>query len=245
PITQFDPVIFGTQFVVPITGAGTFTSGTSQSALLLNHQYTFSDTLAATHGRHQLKFGADVVQAHNGGNSKEFGGPIFLGQLTYKTCGLGVAVCESQTYLGNIANVASYTQSYGNGTYTVDDTLWALFAQDNIKLRNDFTLNLGLRYEQQTFTDARKNFAPRAGFSYDFLGHRTTVIRGSFGIYYAQVVDNAAANYALSGPTGVFNFTATPGAIGFPTSVAAVPLPAFPAGAVAPVRSIYIRPGQR
>jgi hypothetical protein len=31
--------------------------------------------------------------------------------------------------------------------------------------------------------------------------------------------------------------------VGFPTSVAAAPLPAFPAGAVAPVRSLYLRPG--
>ena len=32
PITAFDPVVFGTQFVVPIAGAATFTTGTSQSA---------------------------------------------------------------------------------------------------------------------------------------------------------------------------------------------------------------------
>jgi hypothetical protein len=41
----------------------------------------------------------------------------------------------------------------------------------------------------------------------------------------------------------VFNYTAAPGQIGFPTSVTAVPLPAFPAGAQAPLRSLYIRPG--
>src|SRR5215813_5997435 len=244
PITQFDPVVFGTQFVVPISTGGTFTSGTSQSALLLNRQYGFGDTLAASLGRHQLKFGASVIQAHNGGNSKEFGGPIFLGQLTYNTCTQPLTVCESPAFLNNIANVRSYTQSYGNGSYTVDDTVWSLFAQDDFHVRNDLTLNLGLRYEQQTFTDARKNFAPRAGFAYDWRGHGKTVIRGGFGIYYAQVVDNAQANYSLSGPTGVFNFTATPGQIGFPSSVSAVPLPVFPAGATAPVRSLYIRPGR-
>jgi len=244
PITQFDPMVFGTQFVVPIAGSGTFTTGTSQSALLLNHQFGVSDTLAATRGKHQFKFGGDVLQAHNGGNSKEFGGPIFLGQLNYKTCSLGVAACQSAAFLSDIANVASYTQSYGNGSYTVDDTLWSLFAQDDFRVREDLTLNLGLRYEQQTFTDARLNFAPRLGFAYDWLHRHNTIVRGGYGIYYAQVVDNAQANYALSGPTGVFNFTAAPGQIGFPASVAAVPLPAFPAGAVAPVRSLYIRPGR-
>jgi Carboxypeptidase regulatory-like domain len=245
PITQFDPVILGTQFVVPISTGGTFTTGTSQSALLLNRQYGVSDTLATSRGRHQVKFGADVLHAHNGGNSKEFGGPIFLGQLQYNTCTQALTVCESPTFLNNIANVRSYTQSYGIAKYTVDDTLWSLFVEDDFRLRPDLTVNLGLRYEQQTFTDARKNFSPRMGFAYDWRGAGRTVMRGGFGIYYAQVVDNAEANYALSGPTGVFNFTAAPGQLGFPSSVSAVPLPAFPAGAVAPVRSLYIRPGRR
>jgi len=127
PITQFDPVVNGTQFQVPITGVGTFTTGTSQSALLINRQYQINDTLSANKGRHQLRFGFDVLHARNGGNSKEFGGPIYMGQFVYKACAQAVDLCESQTYLGNIANVASYTQSYGNGNYTVDDTLWSGF----------------------------------------------------------------------------------------------------------------------
>jgi hypothetical protein len=53
------------------------------------------------------------------------------------------------------------------------------------------------------------------------------------------------SGYTLTGPTGVFNYTATPGQVGFPTSVSAVPLPEFPSGAIAPVRSLYIRPGER
>src|SRR5271154_1556094 len=70
PITEFDPVINSTQFVVPISTGGTFTSGTSQSALLLNRQYAASDTLSKTLGPHQIRFGADMVYAHNGGDSK-------------------------------------------------------------------------------------------------------------------------------------------------------------------------------
>jgi hypothetical protein len=243
PITEFDPVIYGTQYVVPISTGGTFTSGTSQSALLLNHQYEVNDVVSATRSRHTLTFGGDVIQAHNGGNSKEFGGPMYLGQFTYNACTQALSVCEGSSYLGNISNVASYTQSYGNAQYTVDDTLFSMFVQDDFKLRRDLTVNLGLRYERQTFTDFDKGFAPRIGFAYNVKGDGKTVIRGGFGIYYSQIVDNNAANYALAGPTGVFNYTAGPGQVGFPSSVSAAPLPAFPAGAVAPVLSLYVRPG--
>ncbi len=243
PITQFVPVIPGTQYVVPISAGGTFTSGTSQSALLMNRQYQANDTLAAQWGKHSVKFGADVIVAHTGGDSKEFGGPIYDGSFTYKSCTLSLAVCESQAYLGNIANVQTYTQSYGNANYTVNDTLWAMFVQDDWKVRNDLTINMGVRYEQQTFTNSREDFAPRVGFAYNLFGKGQTVIRGGFGIYYSQIVDNSEANYALTGPTGVFNYTAAPGQIGFPTSITSVPLPAFPAGAQAPLRSLYIRPG--
>jgi hypothetical protein len=244
PITEFDPVVNGTQFVVPISSGGTFTSGTSQSALLLNRQYEFSDTLSASWGKHQIKFGGSAIYTHNGGNSKEFGGPIYLGKFTYNTCTQSAAFCESPAFLNNIANVANYQQSYGNAAYTVDDTLGALFVQDDYRVTRELTVNLGLRYEQQTFTDSRADFAPRVGFAYDVKGEGKMVVRGSFGIYDTQIVDNSEANYALTGPTGVFNYTAAPGQIGFPTTVASAPIPAFPAGAQVPLRSLYIRPGQ-
>jgi hypothetical protein len=252
PITQFVPVIDGTQFSVPIAGSATFTSGTSQSALLMNHQFEFSDTLASTVGRNQLIFGADVIYAHTGGDSKEFGGPIYLGKFTYNTCGpiagdtiaQTEAFCESPAFLNNIANVANYQQSYGNASYTVDDVQYAIFAQDDYRLSHQVVLNAGVRYYGQTFTNTHTAFEPRIGFDADLNGHGRTVIRGGFGIYYSQIVDNEEANYALTGPTGVFNFTANPGQVGFPTSIAAAPLPAFPAGAVAPLRSLYIRPGE-
>ena len=252
PITEFNPVINSTQFVVPIAGLATFTSGTSQSALLMNRQYEMNDTVSVNVGRHQINFGGDALISHTGGNSKEFGGPIYLGKFTYNTCnGPGgtptaaqiQAYCESSTFLNDITKVANYTQSFGTGSYTVNDALWALFVQDDYHVNHKLTVNAGLRYERQTFTDATLNFAPRAGFVWDVTGAGKTVVRGGFGIYYSQIVDNSQANYVLTGPTGVFNYTANPGQVGFPSSIAAAPLPAFPAGGVVPLRTLYIRPG--
>jgi hypothetical protein len=255
PITQFTPVIDGTEFSVPIAGvvgSSTFASGTSQSALLMNHQYEFNDTVAMTIGKNQLAVGGQVIYAHTGGNSKEFGGPIYLGEFIYNTCGpiagdtsaQTAAYCESPTFLDDINNVHSYTQSYGNASYTVDDVQYAAFAQDDYRVSQKLVVNLGLRYYGQTFADTRTGFEPRVGFDFDPFGTGETVIRGGFGIYYSQIVDNEEADYALTGPTGVFNYTATAGEVGFPTSIAEAPLPAFLPGAVAPLRSLYIRPGE-
>jgi hypothetical protein len=244
PITQFSPVVSGTEFSVPISSGGTFVSGTSQAALLINRQFEAVDTLTKTWSRNSLDVGFDVIHARNGGNSKEFGGPIYDGELVYNTCTDVVAICESPAYLGNIANVQSYTQSYGNANYVVDDTLAAVYVQDDNRVTPDLTVNMGLRYELQTFTDSRVDFAPRLGFAYNVAGRGTTTVRGGFGIYDSQVVDNSEANYALTWPTGVFNYTAMAGQAGFPASVSDVPLPAFPPGAVAPLRSLYLRPGR-
>ena len=105
-------------------------------------------------------------------------------------------------------------------------------------------MNGGLRYERQTLTDAKLNFAPRVGFVFDTRGNGSTVIRGGFGIYYSQIVDNSFASYALGEPTGVFTYTATSRPGRLPHQHRRAPLPAFPAGAVAPIRSLYVRPGQ-
>jgi hypothetical protein len=249
PITEFDPAQPSTQFAVPISGGPTFTEGSSQSALLMNRQYGVNEVLALTAGKNEFIVGGDWLLSHTGGDSKEFGGPYFLGKFTYKTCaqtGDTLAqlevYCESQAYLGNIANVATYTQGYGNPNYTITDNLYAVFAQDNYHVARNFVLNLGMRYERQTFTDATENFAPRVGFVADPFSNGKTVLRGGFGIYYSQITDNSQASYVLSGPAYV-NYTASPGQLGFPTSIASAPLPAIPVGAPVPVRQIYIRPG--
>jgi hypothetical protein len=244
PITEFDPVVYSTQFVVPISAGGTFTSGTSQNALLMNRQYELSETLSISRGRHQIDIGGSVIDAHNGGNSKEFGGPIFLGKFTYNTCTQSPAVCESAAFLNNINNVANYQQSFGNQNYTVDDQLAGIFAQDSYRTSHRLSVNAGLRYERQTFTNATRNFGPRVGFVYDVLGTGNTIFRAGYGIYHSQIVDNSFASYALGEPSGVFTYTATPGQVGFPTSITAAPLPAFPPGGAVPVRSLYVRPGQ-
>ncbi len=233
PITQFTPVNPSPQFVRP----GLATEGDSRSASLLNHQYEWADTLMWTAGKHSLKTGADVVYSSSGGFGQEFGGGFVQGQFQVKP---GITKPVSQL---TIADISRFTQSFGNLAYNVKEALAAGFVQDTFNATPRLALNLGLRYEYQTFTGDHNNFAPRVGFVYKLPFGSTDVVRGSYGVFYSEVRSNLAAGFEINGPTGIFSFSAAPGQFGFPATLA--PLPAFPAGAVLPPRDITVNVGQR
>jgi outer membrane receptor protein involved in Fe transport len=235
PVTQFDPVSPSPQLSRP----GVSTEGESRIADLINRQFQFADTLSVTRGSHYLKLGGDAIHSRSGGYGQEFGTGFVLGQFTFRT-GMSPSIPTSALM---IAEVARFTQSFGIPTYTVSEWLWSLFAQDSWRLRPGLTLDLGLRYERQNYSDDTNNFSPRIGFAYNLLGDSRSVIRGGYGIYYSELRANLEAGFALNGPAGVLTFTAQPGQLGFPTSIA--PLPAFPPGAPLPPRDIIIRPGRR
>jgi outer membrane receptor protein involved in Fe transport len=238
PITAFDPFAFSTQFVRPNIS----TEGESRSATLINHQYQFADTLSLARGSHFIKLGGDATFSTSGGDGQEFGSGFVLGQFTFNPARPNVSNPAIPTSALTLADVQRYTQSFGNASYNVREWLTSVFVQDNWRATRDLTLNLGLRYERQTFTDDTNNFSPRVGFAYNFLGDNKTILRGSYGIYYSEIRANLGASFSIGGPTGVFTIGVAPGQFGFPTSLA--PLSAFPAGAVLPARDVTIRPGR-
>jgi hypothetical protein len=65
------------------------------------------------------------------------------------------------------------------------------FVQDDWRVRPNFTLSLGFRYEVQTLLSDHRDFAPRLGFAWapgsSKTGKQKTVIRGGFGIFYDRI----------------------------------------------------------
>ena len=69
--------------------------------------------------------------------------------------------------------------------------LW-WFGQDDWKVRQNLTVSLGLRYENQGNIKSNLNFAPRVGFAWSPGGGASpkTVIRGGYGVFYDRVSEN-------------------------------------------------------
>jgi hypothetical protein len=243
PITDWEAQTLSTTYTR--AGSVPFTIGQSRAANLFGHQAQFSDTLSWSHGMHYLRFGGSAVHHTSGGTGSEPGTAV-LGTFTFNN--------TSTAPFGQLtlADVQNYTQpiNFGIGSYELSQWLYAVFVQDSIHLRRDLTVDLGLRYDRQTLTDATKDFAPRVGFGWHPGGNSRWSIRGGYGMYYTQMLSNLVAGYLVNGLDGLTTYTATPGQLGFPTCLTGSCLPlAFDPKTLLPsqlpARDITLRAGLR
>jgi hypothetical protein len=243
PVTEWDAKDLSTTYTR--AGSVPFTIGQSRLSNLWGHQAQFSDTLSWSRGRHYARFGVSVVRHTSGGTGSEPGTAV-LGTFTFRNT--TTATFDQLT----LADVQQYTQpiSFGVSSYNLQQWLYAGFVQDSIRLHRDLTLDLGLRYDRQTLTNATRDFAPRVGFGWHPGGSARWSIRGGYGMYYTQIQSNLIASYLVNGLDGLTTYTATPGQLGFPTCLtgACLPLSFDPrtlAPSQLPARDITIVAGKR
>ncbi len=249
PVTRWEAQNLSTTYV---RGGGNssvpFTIGQSRSSDLWSRQIQLSDTLSWTTGRHYLKFGGSIIRHTSGGSGSEPGTPI-LGTFNFLTTGPRNQLPFDQLTLADVQN---YQQpiNFGISSYRLPQWLITGFVQDSIHVRTDLTIDVGIRYDRQTLTDANKNFAPRLGFGWHPNGDPRLSIRGGYGMYYTQVRANVVAGYLVNGLDGLTTYTATPGQTGFPICLtgSCVPVNVDPRTllpAQLPARDISIRAGLR
>ena len=224
-------------------GAVPFTIGQSRASNLWSHQFQFADTLSWSVGRHYLRFGGSIIHHRSGGFGSEPGTAI-LGTFTFRN--------NTTAPFGQLtlAEVQNYQQPIDFGINHYDLPQWLLtgFVQDSFRVDRDLTLDFGLRYDRQTLTDAKSNFAPRIGFGWHPHGDARTSIRGGYGMYYTQIQSNLVASYLVNGLDGLTTYTATAGQTGFPTCLTCVPVNVDPRTVPAsqlPARDITIQAGRR
>lgn len=128
----------------------------------------------------------------------------------------------------NLKSYSSFTQTYGNPSITYDSLFAGFYAQDSWKLRPNFTLTYGLRYDvykvpsaatsslfsySRSFATDKNNFAPRLGLSYGFGKAQKTVLRASTGIFYDPPQTDQYRRAILNNGSPIFfNISAAPSA---------------------------------
>ena len=218
PITRWEAQTLSTTYTR--AGSVPFTIGQSRLSDLFGHQAQFSDTLSWSRGRHNLRVGGSAIHHTSGGTGSEPGAAV-LGTFTFNN--------TTTAPFGQLtlANVQQYTQpiNFGISSYNLKQWLYTAFVQDSFRVRSDLTIDIGLRYDRQTLTNAKGNFAPRAGFGWHPMGDSHLSIRGGYGMYYTQIRSNLAASYLVGGLDGLTTYTAVAGQFGFPTCLTGACLP--------------------
>jgi hypothetical protein len=173
---------------VTIAGVASFGRLSGSPTGRLNDLFEIADNLSYQRGAHAIRLGADFLY-----NSTT---------ITYpRSIRGGYSFSSLANFLNGVYNNAGFTQTFGNSLVAQSNPNVGVYAQDEWKLKPRFTLNVGLRYDLQfleTVGTDTNNISPRAGFAWTPFESRTTVVRGSFGLFYDRVPLRAVANALLS-----------------------------------------------
>jgi len=168
---------------------------------------TFLDHVSFLHGAHAFKFGGEILPNYATENvTSNAKGPVTF-----------------QGYEDFFAGVPSQASLMtGNPIRHLSNAGYALFFQDDWRVRRNVILNLGLRYELTTvvqdsdnglgnfdpnkgmvqvghginspYNGDHNNFAPRLGIAWDMFGNGKTVIRAAAGIIYESQISFDVTN---------------------------------------------------
>jgi hypothetical protein len=171
-VGHFDSSVASIIPATQIAVSGLFTAGGAQ-ADSRRTEYHFDGTDFATYanGKHQLSFGIDVPDISRRG----------LDDFTNRAGTYTFA--SAANYSAGIP--ATYLVQTGQGHVAFLEKVLCGFVEDNIRVRPNFSMYVGVRYYWQNyFHDEPHNFAPRASFAYAPTPDSKTVIRGGAGLFY-------------------------------------------------------------
>jgi len=172
----------------------------------------FSDTLSYLRGRHSLKFGGEFRRFYNNNFGTSIGSFGFA---------------NMNAFLAGTANL--FTVTLGDNSNSVGTGALGFFTQDSFKLRPNFTLELGLRYDwnmtpterydrfvifdpatsslvrigsgiDEIYRQNNKNFQPRLGFAWDPFKDGKTSVRAAYAILVEQPITGLVSPTAGNPP---------------------------------------------
>ena len=168
--------------------------------------YEYTDNLSVVHGRHTVKAGFNLYHV----SLYSFFPANLRGTVSYSS--LADFLFDRQ---------GSFSKYTGTPDFTAVTNELGAFMQDDIRVKPNFSLNLGLRYEYDTapfgyWSNAspdKNNFGPRFGFAWSprpkggalskLLGDGKTSMRGGFAMTYDQIFQNVLLNVFRNYPRGL------------------------------------------
>ncbi len=184
----------------------------------IERRWQWTDNVSLLHGRHTFKFGGDLnfIQirprfSNNQVFELNFGGTMRFGGLPASTLSPTFAafgapgLTSVQAY--GLGLPSSLVQGIGDTSSSFNNTALGFYAQDSWKVRPNFTLNYGVRWDGEfspilpafnSFTATAEslmgvgegiprdwnNWQPRVGFAWDPWKDGKTVIRGAYGFFF-------------------------------------------------------------
>jgi len=175
----------------------------------------FSDSLSYLLGRHSLKFGGEFRRFFNNNFGTSIGSFGFA---------------DMPSFLRGEAN--TFTVTLGDTSNSVAEGAIGFFAQDSFKLRPNFTLEVGLRYDwnmtpserydrfvifdpatsslvrvgsgiDEIYHQNNRNFQPRLGFAWDPFKDGKTSVRAAYAILVEQPITGLVSPTAGNPPFAV------------------------------------------
>jgi outer membrane receptor protein involved in Fe transport len=212
------------------------------------HRQEYGDTVSYVWGRHSFKLGADELVD----KILNFFPGNFSGSYTFASLAdFGNSLLGQPVTSAGSSFLEAFPGANTSGATTHPDLLQqAYFLQDDYRVSNTLTLNLGVRYDLATvkqptvqnpaalasgidtskIPNDHNNIAPRLGFAWQPLSGKQMVVRGGYGIFYANtpsilygtaMSNNGINVQTLNFTTGTTGGTALP--VSYPNTLCGAP----------------------
>ncbi|HEX5481071.1 MAG TPA: TonB-dependent receptor [Terriglobia bacterium] len=211
----------------------------SRPALIHTNVFEGEENFSYERGRNNFKFGADIARTQS--NIRDV--PDDLGQYFFGVSGqpggLSAFINEPVLYAGPtnalvvferfpdiLSNASGQVIGQGPEELPLRELSQSYFAQDDLRLKPNLTVNLGLRYElySQPINEMRRlnpavpkvavdnhNLGPRFGFAWSPGSSGKMALRGGYSIMYNPMVMNIPLLIWQSGPVSPFVATDSTG----------------------------------
>ena len=169
-----DPLKLATGTLV----AGTATSGATDRS---EDRFQFQEVFSYLKGNHSLKFGGDIQRIKS----------------TFIDLEDASGTWEFDSAGDFLANTPSRFRQNFLTTSTQRNTYIGVFAQDEWRIKPNFTISYGLRYENESIVADVDNFGPRAAVACDPFNSGKTVIRAGAGIFFNRALLRTIDDFTL------------------------------------------------